>query len=177
MIRLPIGTADAAQQGRSAAMTPGTIDVTKLGTRVSQLRELKGLSLSAMAEQAGLAKSALTKLERGETANPGVRTLSALCKVLGVTLPELLQEGPTGRDPRRRTAEPEVIVAQRQFQQLREQAPASLKEFLADEEGAGRRVPADILKTLVTVQYRGRRPDNVDDWKFLYSAMLRTIRR
>jgi transcriptional regulator with XRE-family HTH domain len=158
-------------------MTLGTIDIAKLGTRVCHLRELKGLSISAMAEQAGLAKSALTKLERGGTENPGVRTLSALCKVLGVTLPELLEEKPAGRDPRRRTAEPDVIVAQRQFEQLREQAPPSLKDFLTEEEDAGRRVPADILRTLVTVQYRGKRPDSVDDWRFLCSAMLRTIRR
>jgi XRE family transcriptional regulator of biofilm formation len=154
-----------------------TIDPTKLGTRLSQLRELRGLSVTAMADQAGLAKSALTKLEHGETENPGLRTLSALCRVLGVTIAELLDEKPSGRDARRRTAEPEVLVAQRQFEALKEQAPQSLKEFLAQEEAQGHRVPADILRTLVTVQHRGKRPENVDDWRFLYSAMLRTIKR
>ena len=63
-----------------------------VGQRLRQLRELKGLSLNALAHSASVAKSYLSKLERGEVPNPGVMTIARLAEALGTNLPQLLAQ-------------------------------------------------------------------------------------
>jgi transcriptional regulator with XRE-family HTH domain len=66
-----------------------------LATALRRERECAGLSLSALAQQAGVAKSTLSQLEAGG-GNPGVDTLWALATALGVPAARLL-EGPALR--------------------------------------------------------------------------------
>lgn len=55
-------------------------------------RELRGLSLAAIGQKTGLSKSAISKLENNEDANPTVNTLSKYADALGMTLGVVLTE-------------------------------------------------------------------------------------
>jgi DNA-binding XRE family transcriptional regulator len=77
--------ARAMRQGRQA----------KIGEAVRLLkaeRELRGLSLADIGDRTGLSKSAISRLENNEDANPTVNTLSKYAEALGMTLGVVLTE-------------------------------------------------------------------------------------
>lgn len=55
-----------------------------IGERVKQLRLEKKMSISEVAEQAGVAKSYLSSLERNLQTNPSIQFLEKISVVLGV---------------------------------------------------------------------------------------------
>lgn len=57
-----------------------------IGERVKKLRQEKKLSLSELAEQAGVAKSYLSSLERNLQTNPSIQFLEKIATVLGVSI-------------------------------------------------------------------------------------------
>jgi transcriptional regulator with XRE-family HTH domain len=146
-------------------------DVVSFGRRLTQLRELRGLSLSATAAAAGIAKSYLLKLERGEVENPGLKTLDAIARALGTTLAELL--APSSAEPglTHPTSDPAIA----EFEQLVASLPPELKEFLAQMEREEEKLPADVVRSLASIQFRGKRPRSAADWRFIYEALNRTI--
>ena len=148
------------------------VDVTALGARIAQLRELRGLSLGALAEAAGgMAKSYLAKLEKGEVENPGLKTLSAIARGLAVTVADLLEPAEAARAP----AGEALLAEQAEFQQLMANLPPGLREFLDEMAAAREPVPPDMVRALAAVQFRGRRPERSRDWRWLYDAMIRSI--
>lgn len=148
------------------------VDVAMIGMRLLQLRELRGLSVSAVAAEARIAKSYVAKLERGEVDNPGVGTLDAMAAALGTTLADLLAPA-TGSHRRARWS---TVVDPLEVERLRATMPASLLRFLEElERDEGGRVPADLVRTLGLLQIRGRRPDTVANWRFVYEAMKRSF--
>jgi transcriptional regulator with XRE-family HTH domain len=64
---------------------------TGVGSRLRQLREARGISLSALARSAGIGKATLSGLELG-TRNPTLETLYAVAGALGVPLTALVLE-------------------------------------------------------------------------------------
>jgi XRE family transcriptional regulator of biofilm formation len=62
-----------------------------LGKRVKKLRMERGLSLSELAEAAGVAKSYLSTIERDIHSNPSVHVLDKIAVALGVSLKLLIQ--------------------------------------------------------------------------------------
>jgi transcriptional regulator with XRE-family HTH domain len=62
-----------------------------VGSRLRQLREARGISLSALARSAGIGKATLSGLELG-TRNPTLETLYAVAGALGVPLTALVLE-------------------------------------------------------------------------------------
>lgn len=149
-----------------------TIDVDFLGRRIRQLRELKGHSLSRVAEDADVSKSYLAKLERGEIDNPGLKTLYRIAAALGVTLAELL---PTRTEEADASHEPTGPAATSEYERLLGDLPQGLKAFLEKKEQAGDRLPADAVKSLASIQFRGKKPQEVEDWQFLYDAIKRSL--
>jgi XRE family transcriptional regulator, regulator of sulfur utilization len=148
------------------------IDVGVVGERLLQLRELRGMSLSAAAAEAGIAKSYLAKLERGAVENPGVGTLDRVAEVLGTTLIELFAPA-TGSHKRARWS---AVVDPLQVERLRATAPPSLEQFLKELEAAeGGRISADVVRTLAHLQFRGKRPERAEDWRFAYEAIRRSL--
>ena len=149
------------------------VDAAALGARIAQLRELRGLSLGTLAEQAGgMAKSYLAKLERGEVENPGLRTLTAIARALGVTVADLLNpvESP-------RATEGEALLAEEaSFGQLMENLPPGLQEFLDEMKAEGNPLPPGTIRSLALAEFRGRRPERLEDWRFLYDALGRSVR-
>lgn len=61
-----------------------------LGRRVRELREARGLSLRALATEAGVSESFVSQIERG-VANPSVASLRRLAEALGASVGALFQ--------------------------------------------------------------------------------------
>jgi len=56
-----------------------------VGTRLRELRELRGISMRALATKSGLSANALSMIERGKT-SPSVGTLYKLADALGISI-------------------------------------------------------------------------------------------
>ena len=149
------------------------IDPRALGTHINQLRALRGLSLEALAQAAGgLAKSYVAKLEKGDVENPGLQTLSSIALALDVTVADLLDPA----QPARGSAGKALLEERDEFQHLMANLPPGLKGFL-DQMAADRRpVPPETIRALAVIQFRGRRPERPEDWRFLYDAVIRSVR-
>ncbi|KIY21497.1 helix-turn-helix domain-containing protein [Mesobacillus subterraneus] len=63
-----------------------------IGERVKKLRQEKRMSLSELAEQAGVAKSYLSSLERNLQTNPSIQFLEKIAGVLKVPVDQLIHE-------------------------------------------------------------------------------------
>jgi XRE family transcriptional regulator, master regulator for biofilm formation len=63
-----------------------------IGEQVKKLRLEKGISLSELAESAGVAKSYLSSIERNIQSNPSIQFLEKISSVLGVSVETLLNE-------------------------------------------------------------------------------------
>jgi len=150
------------------------VDARALGARIAQLRDLRGLSLGALAEQAGgMAKSYLAKLERGEVENPGLRTLSAIAKALDVTVADLLKKA----EPATTTKGKALLSNQADLERVLSALPPGLEEFLEEMTAANQPVPATTVRALASLELRGKRPRQKEDWRFLYDALTRSVRR
>lgn len=60
--------------------------VETIAARVQHVREIAGLSRSALSQLAGLAQTHVGLIERKAEANPQVSTLTSLSRVLGVSI-------------------------------------------------------------------------------------------
>lgn len=147
------------------------VDVQALGRRLKQLRELKGKSLSRLAQDAQVSKSYLAKLERGEIENPGLKTLHAIAGALEITLNELLKPSTNQAPPSPSAAASEVA----EYEQVLAELPPGLRTFLDEKEAAGDRVPADMVRLLAGIEFRGNKPETSEDWRFVYNAIRRSM--
>lgn len=66
----------------------------ELGTRVKQLRDVRGMSIRSLALAAGVSASFISQLERGVT-DASVASLRKLASALGVPVADLLDPNPT----------------------------------------------------------------------------------
>ena len=126
--------------GNQAGSDPG------IGARVRRYRQDRGMSLTELANQAGVSKSHLSVIENGTGSRPGARVLYALSTALGVTLADLL-----GRTLR--PAEPVDI-------------PPSLLEFAAQQQ-----LPETDVQMLAGIQFRGQQPQTPQRWAYIYNAI------
>jgi transcriptional regulator with XRE-family HTH domain len=155
----------------SSLKSTAQIDVGLVGERLLQLRELRGDSLGTVATKAGIAKSYLAKLERGEVDNPGVGTLGQVASALETSLVELFAP-PTGSHKRARWSS---VVDPLEVERIRATLPEALSRVLEELGSESGRVPADVVRTLASVQLHGRRPRTADDWRFAYLALSRCV--
>jgi len=65
----------------------------RLGKTVTRLRAAQALSISALSEQSGVAKSMISQIEKNE-ANPSVATLFRLSQALGTSVEDMLGQVP-----------------------------------------------------------------------------------
>jgi XRE family transcriptional regulator of biofilm formation len=63
-----------------------------IGKRVQQLRKEKGMSLTELAERAGVAKSYISSLERDIQKNPSIQFLEKIAAVLKVSVDRLIDQ-------------------------------------------------------------------------------------
>lgn len=63
-----------------------------IGEKIKRLRNEKDLSISELAEKAGVAKSYLSSIERNIQSNPSIQFIEKIGQVLGVSVNELLRD-------------------------------------------------------------------------------------
>lgn len=63
-----------------------------IGERIKKYREQRKMSMSELAERAGVAKSYLSSIERNLQSNPSVQFLEKVSTVLGVSMNTLLHD-------------------------------------------------------------------------------------
>lgn len=63
-----------------------------IGDRVKKHREIKGLSMTELAERANVAKSYLSSIERNIQSNPSIQFLEKVAAVLEIPVETLLQD-------------------------------------------------------------------------------------
>lgn len=66
-----------------------------IGEKIKKLRKDKNMSISELAEKAGVAKSYLSSIERGIQKNPSIQFMEKISHVLGVSINELLRKDPS----------------------------------------------------------------------------------
>lgn len=80
----------ARQTAAKTSLGDSTEDaIALIGTRIRDVRTLKGMPLRALADQTGLSMSMLSLVERGK-ASPSIGTLIAICSALDVHMADLL---------------------------------------------------------------------------------------
>ncbi|WAJ29203.1 cupin domain-containing protein [Antarcticirhabdus aurantiaca] len=77
--------AEALDQHDGPAVGAGEDPVDALGPKMRDLRRRKGMTLSEVAEQAGLSVGHLSQVERG-LSTPTIRQLQAIARTMGVTI-------------------------------------------------------------------------------------------
>jgi transcriptional regulator with XRE-family HTH domain len=63
-----------------------------IGQRVRAARIAAGLSQGQVAERVGVAQAAISRIERGETHEPGVLIMAGIARALEITLDELVAQ-------------------------------------------------------------------------------------
>lgn len=63
-----------------------------IGEKIKELRKAKKMSITELAEKAGVAKSYLSSIERGIQVNPSIQFIEKISIVLGVSINELIRE-------------------------------------------------------------------------------------
>jgi XRE family transcriptional regulator, master regulator for biofilm formation len=64
-----------------------------IGKNIYEIRKRRGLTLTELAERAGIAKSYLSNIERNLNKNPSINVIEKISSVLDVDLKELLGSG------------------------------------------------------------------------------------
>jgi transcriptional regulator with XRE-family HTH domain len=125
--------------------------MSTLGERIRQRRTEKNLSLAELARRADLSKGYLHAIESGDTQKPSAEILFRIANELSTTIGDLLGE---------ESVEPEMV-----------EIPDTLYKLALEDN----LTEADI-KMLAGIQYRGKRPETVADWRYIFESIKRTLR-
>lgn len=118
-----------------------------VGSRIKRYRLDASLSPTELAARANVSKSYLSELESDEEdRKPSADVLYRIADVLGVAMADLL-----GR--------PVLVTAA-------SDRPQSLLDFAAQD-----RLPDADVAMLASIQFRGRRPETAERWRFIYQAI------
>jgi transcriptional regulator with XRE-family HTH domain len=131
----------------------------KIGENIQRIRQQKQMTLPALANEAGLSKGYIYMLESGEMTNPSVDVLDKIANALSCTIADLLGH--------RKTAIKASAV----------EIPDSLTKFAKQRRRAGEPLSEDDIVSLAATQFRGRRPETVEDWAYLYEFFKRTFEK
>jgi transcriptional regulator with XRE-family HTH domain len=126
-------------------------EVVGIGQQIKRRREESGRSLSQLADDAGISKGYLWKLEQGKAeVRPSADTLYKIARALGTSMSSLIGKS--------------VLV------ETPGNLPPALIEF-ADSEELGERDRA----MLAQINFRGKQPERAEDWAFIWNAIKRSI--
>jgi len=124
------------------------MDHKEFGHRVNERRKELGTSQEALSEDAGISRTYLSLIERGEAQNVSTNVLNKLATALGVTPGELMGQ-PEMRD---------TLI------------PPALREF-----GRAERLSFEVVDKLSRLPRREQEPKTVDDWRTLYRAIRKYL--
>lgn len=145
----------------------------RMGERIAQLRQKEGLSLGDLAERTGIAKSYISRLERGESLNLGLSTLHTVAAALGMTVHDLLpRQSATDEQTPNPVSPGESSVT---FEMIAGSLPEPLQRFIEEQQSAGKPVPLEAIRALSVLKLRGKHPDTPEDYQIFYNLMRRLI--
>ena len=128
-----------------------------LAENLKRLRLQKQWAQPILAEKAEVSKGYIYMLESGEMDNPSLDILHKIATALECTIADLvgdpkvtLKHGPT-------------------------EIPESLQKFARHKRKVGEPLTEDDLKNLARTEFRGKRPETIDDWAYLYEFLKRTF--
>lgn len=124
---------------------PESIEPKSIALRVRSLREQQGWSLTELSTRSGISRSYLHQIEQGDS-TPTLDKVQQLATAFGIL--------------------PSTLLGEKENQEINAYVPKSLRDF-ADKAGL---LDADV-DMLAKIQYRGRRPNTVEEWKALYSVI------
>lgn len=132
-----------------------------LADRIRELREDKGMSLDALASEAGISKTYLWELEKDSTGSkkPSADVLLRIANALSTTIADLMSL-------------PSVKVEKTQIE-----IPSSLKEFQERMRILETPLSAEDIRDLAGMRFRGGQPQTVDEWNSLYLVLLSSTRK
>jgi len=132
-----------------------------LGSRIVALRVEQNLSLSKLADESGIAKSLLHRIENQETSNPELGTLQKIARALKTTVGDLLGN--------------EVVKNNRL---LPEAKPLWLQKLTEQLRAIGKEPDNDFLEAMYVIQNRKGQANFTDeDWMYLYQTFERSFSR
>jgi transcriptional regulator with XRE-family HTH domain len=103
-----------------------------LGGRLFDLRELRGLSLRAIAGKAGISAAYLQKLERDNVESPSPHALHGLAEALDTPYEDLMAlAGYVVPGPRAEPRVPMLIAGERSHEPLDDEEARALADYLA----------------------------------------------
>jgi transcriptional regulator with XRE-family HTH domain len=129
-----------------------------LAKNIKHFRMHKQMSQPDLAERADLSRGYIYMLESGDMKNPSVEKLYQIAKALDCTIADLLGH------PK---AAPKFDVPI--------EIPESLREFAKRKKREGDPLEDDELLSLARTQYRGKRPQTIEDWEWIYEFLRRTL--
>jgi len=128
-------------------------DGLALADQIRRRRQEQGLSLAELARRAEVSRAYLHQLENGTAeSNPSAKMLYRIAFALGTSVGELMEK--------------QLASSGEELTDV----PDALREF-ALAEGLG----DDEVRMLASIKYKGRRPATVDDWRFLYASIQRSV--
>ncbi|RAU97134.1 helix-turn-helix domain-containing protein [Paenibacillus sp. YN15] len=81
-----------ANRDRRSPSRPAQEKSLHIGQKIRQMRQERGLSLTALAARAGIAKSYLSNIERRVQSNPSMLFLEKLSRVFGVEVETFVKD-------------------------------------------------------------------------------------
>jgi len=120
-----------------------------LGDRIKLRRGELGISASELAKRAGISKGYLSSLENGDATRPSGTILFQLAQHLGTTVADLLEQ----------EVRPTAATI-----------PEALRDFATQAH-----LPDEDVRMLSQVRFRGAQPKSVEDWRYLYESIKRSI--
>lgn len=128
-----------------------------LAVNLKRIRLQKQLSQPGLAEKSGVSKGYVYMLESGEMTNPTLDILQKIAEALDCTIADL-------------TGGPKVAL-----KTAPTEIPESLMRFARQRRKAGEPLSEDDLMNLAQTQFRGKRPETVEDWAYVYEFLKRTF--
>jgi transcriptional regulator with XRE-family HTH domain len=124
-----------------------------LSDKIRKHRLNQGFTLAELARRSKVSKGYLSQLENNpEGPRPSADILYRIAFALGTSVGELLEKQIEGN-----TDELTDI-------------PEELREFAIAEQ-----LSEEEIKMLARIEYRGHRPRTLNDWKYLYESIKRSI--
>lgn len=128
-----------------------------LAENLKRIRLQKQLTQPQLAGAADVSKGYVYMLESGEMTNPSLDILRRIASVLDCTIADLSGEQQAG------TSDVAATV------------PESLLSFAKQKRRAGEKLSDDDLQDLARIQFRGKRPQTIEDWAYLFEFLKRSF--
>ena len=128
-----------------------------LAENLKRIRLQKQMTQPELADAAHVSKGYVYTLETGDMDNPSLDVLLKIANALDCTIADL-------------SGEPKVVA-----KDTSTEISESLLQFAKQKRRTGDKLTDDDLQSLARTQFRGKRPQTVDDWAYLYEFLKRTF--